>query len=131
MKTILVSLVLSAGLALPTASAADPSFGFGLSYVFGGGGSDVAIGARIFSDDRPEHGAAALGLDYKFGSGGLRPTVGAAYLDRDVYGDFSLGLDMQGGGMDYGVGIGGLGGMRNPAPAAPVTPPAAANTPIN
>ncbi|MEP2533436.1 hypothetical protein [Shimia sp.] len=46
--------------AVPLAQA-DPSVGFGVTFVFGG---DVALGVRLFSDDRAERGALALGLDY-------------------------------------------------------------------
>ncbi|MDA5555747.1 hypothetical protein [Shimia sp. MMG029] len=104
MKRFVTPLALSAALAAPMAAQAEPSFGFGVTFVFGG---DVAAGIRIFSDDEPESAVLALGADYKFGSGSLRPTVGAAYLDEDFYVDFSLGYDVGIGALDYGVGIGG------------------------
>ncbi len=98
---------------------ADPSFGFGLTYVFGG---DWAVGVRVFHDDEPESAVLALGLDYKFGSQSFRPTVGAAYLDEDFYVDFSLGYDTRLQALDYGIGVGAAFETQTPAsPAAPVT----------
>ena len=88
---------------------ADPAFGFGLSYTFGGGGGDVAIGARVFSDNQPQNGVASIGLDYKINSQSFRPNIGAAWLDDDVYGDLSLGYDLGDQSVDFGVGLGGWG----------------------
>ncbi|WP_137702246.1 hypothetical protein [Marimonas lutisalis] len=73
-----------------------------------------------------------MGLDYKLNSGTLRPNASVAYLDRDVYVDFSVGFDPQIRGIDFGFGIGGLGGMTTPAPAAGgaiVTTPTTPTTP--
>ncbi|WP_372611141.1 hypothetical protein [Aquicoccus sp.] len=106
MKRIVVASGLALAISAP-ALQADPSFGFGISYVFGGGSSDVAVGARVFSDDEPNEGAVSLGLDYKLGSQSVRPNIGAAYLDDDVYGDVSLGYDFGAKGVDFGVGLGG------------------------
>jgi len=107
MKSIVLSGALAVMVALPAPVVAEPAFGFGISYVFGGG---VAVGGRIFSTDRPNNAAVSLGLDYKIESGTWRPNVGLAYLDNSYYVDLSLGLDS--GTIDYGVGIGGLGGMQ-------------------
>ncbi|KAA0920345.1 hypothetical protein FLO80_04335 [Aquicoccus porphyridii] len=108
MKRIALASGLALALSAP-ALQADPAFGLGVSYVFGGGTSDVAIGARAFSDDTPHEGVVSLGLDYKLGSQSLRPNIGAAYLDDDVYGDVSLGYDFGTKGVDFGVGLGGWG----------------------
>ena len=109
MKNIVLSGAMAAMLAIPAPVVAEPSIGLGLSFVFGGG---VAIGGRVFSTDRPQRGALSLGLDYKLGTGAWRPNVGVAYLNNDAYVDFSLGLDLQNREMDYGIGVGGLGGMQ-------------------
>lgn len=106
MKTTLLATALAA-FALAPAAQADPAFGLGLSYVFGGGGGDIAIGARVFSDDTPRDGVLSLGVDYKINSQSLRPSIGAAYLDDDVYGDLSLGYDFGAQNIDFGVGLGG------------------------
>jgi hypothetical protein len=106
---------LAAGLATTLAAAApmaqaDPAIGLGLSYVFGGAsGGDVAVGARIFSDDTKQKAVAALGVDYKLTSGSWRPTLGVGWLDDDIYGDLSIGYDMGAGGIDFSAGIGGWG----------------------
>ncbi|WP_137702245.1 hypothetical protein [Marimonas lutisalis] len=102
------ALVTTAAIAAPAAQA-DPAFGFGLTYVFGGGQSDVAFGAKVFSDDTPQDGVVSLGLDYKIGSNSLRPNIGAAYLDNDVYGDVNIGYDIGAGAVDFGLGVGGWG----------------------
>lgn len=107
---VLVSAVVAGG----SAVQADPSFGFGLTYVFGG---DWAVGVRIFHDDEPESAVLALGFDYKFGSQAFRPTIGAAYLDEDFYIDFSLGYDTRLQALDYGVGIGAAFETQKPAAA--------------
>ncbi|MEZ5714988.1 MAG: hypothetical protein R3D85_07350 [Paracoccaceae bacterium] len=86
---------------------ADPAYGLGLSYTFGSGGGDVAIGARVFSDNNPQNAVGSIGLDYKINSQSFRPNIGAAWLDNDVYGDLSLGYDFGAQGVDFGVGIGG------------------------
>lgn len=106
---------------LPSARA-DPSFGFGISFIFGG---DVAIGVRVFSDDQPERGALALGLDYKIKAKTVRPTVGVAYLDTDYYMDFSVGYDIRAKTMDYGIGLGLTSGVDAPTIAPPPPPPPA------
>lgn len=101
------SFLLSSG-----AAKADPSFGFGLTYVFGG---DWAVGVRVFHDDEPESAVLALGFDYKFGSQSFRPTVGAAYLDEDFYIDLSLGYDTRLQALDYGIGVGAAFETQQPA----------------
>ncbi|MDQ2089329.1 hypothetical protein [Marimonas arenosa] len=106
MKPTLFAAALTA-LTLTPAAQADPAYGIGLTYTFGAGGGDVAIGARVFSDDTPENGALSLGLDYKINSQSLRPSIGAAWLDRDVYGDLSLGYDFGAQSVDFGLGLGG------------------------
>ena len=107
MKSIVLSGALAAMVAVSAPVTAEPSFGFGVSYVFGGG---VALGARVFSTDKPKNAAVSLGMDYRFDSGTWRPNVGAAYLDNDFYLDLSRGLTD--GYVDYGAGIGVLGGMQ-------------------
>ncbi|CUH53701.1 hypothetical protein [Shimia marina] len=93
-----VSLISGGG-----AVQAEPAFGFGLSYVFGG---DWALGVRVFHDNEPDEVKLALGADYKFGSGSFRPTVGVAYLADDYYLDLSLGYDTGTQALDYGLGLG-------------------------
>ena len=107
------NIALAAGLAAATfvvapAAQADPAFGLGLTYTFGASGkSDVALGARIFSSDKPQDFAASIGLDYKFGSGSIRPSIGAAYLENNWYSDLSIGYDTGAGEIDFGLGAGG------------------------
>lgn len=112
----------AATLTVAGAAHAEPSFGFGVTYMFGG---DVAAGVRVFHDDKPERGVLALGLDYKFKSGSFRPTVGVAYLDEDYYLDLSLGYDLGTQALDYGFGVGAAfetdaPTISAPAPAPPV-----------
>ncbi len=103
MKRVLTAGVLGAALFGSAGAQADPSFGLGLTYVFGG---DWAVGARVFHDDEPGSAVLAIGADYKFGSQSFRPTVGAAYLEEDYYLDFSLGYDTRLQAVDYGMGLG-------------------------
>jgi len=112
MKIYIIAGALASMVAIPAPVLAEPSIGFGVSYVFGGGGGGggVAVGARIFSTDQPDKAAVGLGIDYNISSGTWRPNVGVAYLQDDIYMDLSLGLSD--GFVDYGVGIGVLGGME-------------------
>lgn len=105
-KSLAVASAFALTLALPV--AADPTVGFGLSLSFGGGQIDPGVGVRVFSDDDEDSFAATLGLDYMFRSGSFRPTVGAAYLGDGVYIGADIGLNLNGGGIDYGVAIGGV-----------------------
>ncbi len=114
MKKQFCGVVLAAILTGSSAAQADPSFGFGLTYVFGG---DWALGVRVFHDDEPESAVLALGFDYKFGSQAFRPTIGAAYLDEDFYIDFSLGYDTRLQALDYGIGVGAAFETEKPAAA--------------
>ncbi|WP_322865365.1 hypothetical protein U5922_003635 [Aquicoccus sp. G2-2] len=109
MKNIALAASLATTLAaIAPMAQADPAVGFGLSYVFGGNtGGDVAVGARVFSDDTKQNAVASLGLDYKINSGSWRPNVGAAWLDNNVYGDLSIGYDLGARGIDFGAGLGG------------------------
>ncbi|WP_133169902.1 hypothetical protein [Shimia abyssi] len=106
-------------LGLSSGAKADPAFGVGLTYIFGG---DVAFGVRVFSDDRPEQGALALGLDYKFLAKSWRPNVGAAYLDEDFYADFSVGLDLTTQELDFGIGAGAALNVQNVPSSGGPTP---------
>lgn len=116
MRRILQAGLASAALLGGQAVHADPSFGFGLTYVVGG---DWAVGVRVFHDDESESAVLALGADYKFGSGTFRPTVGAAYLDEDYYLDFSLGYDTGLQALDYGFGVGAAFETETPTAPAP------------
>ena len=111
MKYSKLAPIMAIGVAMTTALAAraakaDPSYGLGVSFIFGGGQNDVAIGAKVFSDDTPQNGAVSVGLDYKIGSQSFRPNIGAAYFDNDAYGDISIGYDLGAQGIDFGIGVG-------------------------
>ncbi len=119
MKRILQAAAASAALFGASTVQADPSFGLGLTYVFGG---DWAAGVRVFHDDEPDSAVLALGVDYKFGAGSLRPTVGVAYLEDDYYLDFSLGYDTSLQALDYGFGVGAAFETETPASAPAPSP---------
>jgi len=106
MNSIIRVVTLAVIVTIPAPLMAGPSFGLGVSFIFGGG---IAVGAKVFSTDQPKEGAVSLGIDYKLESQTWRPNVGLAYLQDDFYVDLSLGLD--GGYVDYSAGIGGLAGM--------------------
>lgn len=104
MKNLLKSSALAATLLGAGTAHADPSFGIGISYIFGG---DWALGLRVFHDDKPGKAVVAIGADYKFSSQSFRPTVGVAYLEEKYYVDLSLGYDTRIQALDYGIGLGG------------------------
>ncbi|NGM44307.1 hypothetical protein G5B31_02010 [Rhodobacter sp. SGA-6-6] len=108
-------------LAFSTPVLADPAVGLGLSFSFGGGQSQTGIGLRVFSDDEEDSFAASAGLDYIFGSGAWRGTVGGAYLGDNSYVGLDVGLNFNGGGVNYGISAGAVNTEDKAAPA--VTPP--------
>ena len=96
--------VLSGG-AVP--AFADPALGFGVSLIFGKGGeADVAMGLRVFSDDRSERAVASVGVDFVMKAQRVRPTVGVAYLKGNGYVGADLGFDFDARRLDYSVGLG-------------------------
>lgn len=127
------AIALIAPLTLASPAIADPTIGFGLSITFGGGlvntdnnQINTAIGLRIFTNDEPDTIVGAIGLDYVFGTQSWRGTVGAAHLGDDAYISLDLGINLQTGARDFGIGIGGVNTSTptTTAPAtAPVTPP--------
>lgn len=121
-------------LAFPLSATADPSVGIGLSFVFGGGKVDTGIGLRLFSDDRQDRAAASIGADFLFKEKRIRPTIGAAYLGKNTYIGLDMGFGLNGEGIDFGLGVGGVNTKGKApaaaAPAAPVAPAPVAPTPV-
>lgn len=113
-KRILGTTALALVLAAPAFS--DPSVGFGFTMTFGGESVDYGVGVRLFSDDEQDELVASLGLDYMFQSQRFRPTVGAAYLGDNSYISIDLGFGLNGGGIDFGAGIGGANTADDPTP---------------
>ncbi|MBU2993434.1 hypothetical protein Q4555_00410 [Octadecabacter sp. 1_MG-2023] len=105
-KTLIFATALAATTALPV--LADPALGFGVSLAFGGGNVETGVGLRAFSDDEEDSFVASVGVDYMFQSQRVRPTVGAAYLGDDTYFGVDMGFGLNGEGVDFGVGVGGL-----------------------
>ena len=119
MKPLAQACALAFSLTCPTASLADPAFGFGITVLTGG---DATISLRVFSDNRRYKPAASFGIDYKLESDSFRPALGAAYLDRNAYVDVTVGVDIQTGALDFGIGTGKLWNSQGPA-VAPAPPP--------
>ncbi|MFC3615609.1 hypothetical protein ACFORG_17770 [Lutimaribacter marinistellae] len=116
-------LVLAAGLALATASpvAADPTFGVGLTFVFGDG-NGPGLTVKVFSDDEEDSVVASLGIDYLFQANRWRPNIGVAYLGEGWYIGPDLGLVL--GDDQASVGISaGWADTEAPPAAAPAPPP--------
>lgn len=105
-KNILTAAAFTLALAVP--ASADPSVGFGLSLSFGGSNVDYGVGVRVFSDDKQDEFVASVGLNYMLQSQRLRPTVGAAYLGDNNFIGLDLGFGLNGEGIDFGVGVGGV-----------------------
>ncbi len=105
---ILATLLCSAAILIAAPTEAEPTVGLGFSLSFGGGKTDTGVGIRLSSDNRANSFAGSVGLDYMFGSQSWRGTVGAGYLSGQGYLGFDLGIGLQGGGLDFGIGAGGL-----------------------
>ncbi len=116
------ALAMSLPATLP--AEADPAFGIGLSFVFGGSSSasssQTGLAVRLFSDDAEDDFVGSLGLNYQFGTGTFSPTAGIAYLGSNTFLGLDMGLGLDGDGIDFGVSggfaktdsgaIGGAGG---------------------
>lgn len=114
LKPALTAAALALATALP--ASADPSFGIGLSLVFGGTSQpQFGVGLRAFSTDEEDKGAVSLGVDYLFASQNWRPTIGAAYLSKNSYLGIDVGYGLYGAGVDFGVS-GGFVDTKDPAP---------------
>lgn len=118
---ILIVTALALGIALP--AHAEATIGLGISAVFGSGQMDTGIGLRVFSDNQRDKVAGTIGLDYMFKSKKLRPTIGAAYLGKNAYIGLDMGIDIQTGGIDFGVGVGAMKSKKPKAAAPVVVPP--------
>lgn len=116
-KSILTAAAFILSMALP--AAADPTVGLGLSFSFGAGKAETGMGVRVFSDNRRDKAVGTVGVDYMFSSKRIRPTVGAAYLGSNSYIGLDMGFGLNGEGLDFGLG---LGGVKTKKPAAAVVP---------
>lgn len=106
------------GMTLP--ATADPTIGVGLSIAFGSGKVETGVGIRLFSDNRPQNMVGSVGVDYMFQSKRIRPTVGVAYLGTNGYIGLDMGFGLNGEGIDFGLGV---GGVHTKTPVAPVIVP--------
>lgn len=113
---------------LPSASIAEPTVGFGLTFKFGNDGADPGLALRLFSDNRQNRLAGTAGLDFLFRSMRFRPTLGASFVGEDVFFgvDFGLGNGFSSGGINVGISGGYVNTFGPPAPivAPAATPPA-------
>lgn len=114
MRKIAAFTAVATSLALSVPAQADPSLGIGFSLVLSGGKPDVAIGAKVFSNDRADRGALSVGLDYRIGAKRWRPNVGVAYLRDKGYVDVNVGYDPISAAADFGAGLGGTSGVKVP-----------------
>jgi opacity protein-like surface antigen len=105
--------------------AADPAIGLGVTFTWGGTGSqgDTGIGLRVFSDDEKGEFVGSLGVDYMISSQRIRPNVGVAYLASKSYVGMDVGFDFASGGIDVGVGLGAASTRKKAAPVVIVLPP--------
>lgn len=115
-KLLIAALPLCVALAAP--ASADPAVGLGVNLTFGGSGKvEAGLGLRLFTNDEEDEVVGAAGFDYMFQSQRIRPSLGAAYLGTNSYIGVDVGYDFGRGGLDFGVGIGGVN-TSDPAPAA-------------
>lgn len=114
-----VAALASPALAVPcqqTAVKSKPTIGLGFSLAFGAGKVEPSFGVRVFSGNVKGHGAATVGLDYVLSSKRVRPTIGAAILGTNSYVGVDMGFYLDGGGVDFGLGAGGLKTAKASAP---------------
>jgi hypothetical protein len=124
LKICTTALIACLALPLATPVAAEATVGVGLSFAFGAGKkAEAGIGLRLFSNNKQDKFVGSVGADYMFQSQRLRPTIGAAYLRKNAYIGLDLGYDMSAGGVDFGLGVGGVK-TKKPAAVTPPPPPA-------
>ncbi|MFT6913893.1 MAG: hypothetical protein ACJAWL_000179 [Motiliproteus sp.] len=102
LKKLSLAAIVAASLMTPMAQA-DAGVGAGMTYVFGQG---VAVGLKVFTNDKEDQAVGSAGLDYMLGTGAWRPNVGVGYLGDSVYGDLNAGYDYQKGAWNLGAGAG-------------------------
>ncbi|MFT6913891.1 MAG: hypothetical protein ACJAWL_000177 [Motiliproteus sp.] len=116
LKKLSLATIAAASLMTPMAQG-DAGVGAGMTYVFGQG---VAVGMKVFTNDKEDHAVGSAGLDYMLGTGAWRPNVGVGYLGDNVYGDLNAGYDYQKGTWNLGVSAGTGSTDAEDKPAAPV-----------
>lgn len=89
-------------------AVADPTAGLAVTYSFGGGQPQTAIGLRVFSDDQQDDFAGTVGVDYMLSTQSWRGTVGAAYLAENVFVGIDLGYGLSDGSIGFGVSAGAV-----------------------
>jgi len=97
----------------------ESKIGLGFSFAFGAGKVEPSFGVRVFSGNIKGHGAATVGLDYVFSTKRVRPTIGAAILGKNSYVGVDMGIYLDGSGVDFGLGVGGLQTAKASAPVCP------------
>ena len=108
---------------LTAPAAADPTFGIGLTFTFGGGTPQTGVGFRIFSDDEEDSAVGSIGLDYLFQDESWRGSVGVAYLGSNGYVGADVGFGFGDGNFSFGLGAGFVDTSAPPAGVAPPPPP--------
>jgi hypothetical protein len=103
MNKVITAAVLAATLSSSLNLHADTGFGIGVSYIFGSG---MAVGVKVFADDKKSAFEASAGMDYMLKSGAWRPNIGASYLGDSNYGDLNAGWNLKYKIIDFGVGFG-------------------------
>lgn len=103
MRTVLISTLL---LSFAAPAVADPTVGLGVTFGFGGGQTQTAIGLRVFSDDQRDEFAGTVGVDYVITTQSWRGTVGAAYLADNAYVGVDVGYGFGTGSIDFSAGAG-------------------------
>jgi hypothetical protein len=103
MQKIISAAILTSILSLPLTLHADTGFGIGVTYVFDSG---MAVGVKVFADDKKSAFEASAGMDYMLKSGAWRPNIGASYLGDSNYGDLNAGWNLKYKIIDFGVGFG-------------------------
>ena len=105
----------------PTSTVkSEPKIGLGFSLAFGAGKVEPGFGVRVFSGNIKGHGAATVGLDYVFSTKRVRPTIGAAILGKNSYVGVDMGVYLDGSGVDFGLGAGGLQTAKSSTPVCNV-----------
>ena len=107
MNKILIPILLSSGI-ITTIAHAEIGFGVGLTYTLGKHeNTGLAIGPKIFTNNKEKKVVASAGIDYLIKSSSFRPNIGISYLFKEnLYTDLNIGYNLSAGKKDFGISIG-------------------------
>lgn len=92
---------------------ADPTLGLGMSCLSAMVTRRLQIGLQLFTNDQQDSFVGSVGIDCMPCGQSWRATAGAAYLGSNSCLGLDMGLNLNGGGPDFGIGAGAAQSQAN------------------